>query len=235
MNVSDSPEVAVRAPSHRRGVGRLRRRTPAEEARRRSNPRRRRVHLRDLDLVFGKELRDAGTLSCDELATMSAEPLGGIASQATIVEWWEYAYRRGWLEQHGDGRCRLTQAAEQALWVARRRASGPDYMSWSRGLLKWLTATGLVGVLGLLAHRDLSIAAWIFVWVIAGAVGFALVALLSRLIEPWMDRSDGRTACDWLDGRAIRLGIELAPAPVGPVKRVYADSELQAPGHTRQT
>jgi hypothetical protein len=133
------------------------RRTAATETRRRAAPHRRRSWLRDLDLVLCRELRAAGTLSCVELLEMAQRPFCGRVSQETISEWWEYTYRRGWLEEHGAGRCRLTQAAEDGLRAARRRESGPDYMIWAAGLIRWVAAAGLIGTLAVLSQRrDLS-------------------------------------------------------------------------------
>jgi len=87
----------------------------------RSDPRERRRWLRGLDFVLTDEIRDAGALSSEELMQMSAEPLRQQASRETIEEWWEYAQRRGWLEEHEAGRCRLTNLGREEVREIRRR------------------------------------------------------------------------------------------------------------------
>lgn len=207
------------------------RRTTASETRRRAAPRRRRSWLRDLDLVLCKELGDAGTLSCQELFEMAHTPLDGRASMATIAEWWEYTYRRGWLEEHGAGRCRLTQIADDGLRAAQRRESGPNYMTGARALMRWVAAAGLISTTAALTQKDLSIYISAVMWVVSIAGGLAILALLIRWTEPWMDRSNARSSCDLLEGRRMRFLFLLAPPIDGEPRRVYLDAELCAPGH----
>lgn len=197
---------------------------------RRSDPRRRRSLLRDLDLVLGKEIRDAGTLSCGELFEVSEKPLRGKASRATITEWWEYAYRRGWLEEHGPGRCRLTSTANDDLHATHRREAGPDYLNWAKSLLRWAATAGLFGTVAILTQRNLSVYVTVFVWVMATASALAIGGLITRPIAAWMNCYFARRACDWLDGRRLRVPPLPAVDP-GAVRRAYAVGEFCAPGH----
>jgi hypothetical protein len=92
----------------------------------RSEPRERRRWLRFLDFVLTDEIREAGALSREELMKMSARPLRERASRETIEEWWEYAHRRNWLEEHGTGRWRMTSLGREEVREIRRRVSGPE-------------------------------------------------------------------------------------------------------------
>jgi hypothetical protein len=102
----------------------------------RSAPRRRRRWLRELDSPLGREFEDAGALSCAELVELSAEPLRRCASPQTVEEWWQYAYRRGWLEDHGYECRRLTAFGRAELRDRRERDAWPEPGSpFSRGLV----------------------------------------------------------------------------------------------------
>lgn len=180
--------------------------------------------------MLGKELRDAGTLSCGELFEVSEKPLRGKASRATITEWWEYAYRRGWLEGHGPGRCRLTSTANDDLHVTHRREAGPDYIGWAKALLKWTAAAGLAGTAAVLSRPNVSTYGAVLGWVLATASALALGGLVTRPIYQWMNRHFARRACDWLDGRRLRVPPLPAVDP-GDVRRAYAVGDFCAPGH----
>jgi hypothetical protein len=207
------------------------RRSMASETRRRSAPRVRRSWLRNLDLALSKELRDAGTLSCPELFEMTEKPLHARASMATIVEWWEYAYRRGWLEEHGAGRCRLTQVAVQDLRAARRRELGPDYLTGARVLLGWIAPAGLIATIATMTRSGLSFYGYVLAAVLAVAVCLAAAAIILRLTEPWLGRVNARSSTDLLEGRRVRFLWLVAPAIEGEPQRVYSPDELCAPGH----
>lgn len=122
----------------------------------RSDPRERRGWLSFLDVVMTDEIRDAGALSREELIQMAARPLEGRASRETIGEWWEYAHRRSWLEEHGTGRFRLTSTACRGAHSTRRRGLGPDPVAGAGILMKWVLPAIVVGAAGLLSGKYLT-------------------------------------------------------------------------------
>lgn len=195
----------------------------------RSNPRKRRQWLRDLDTVLGGEIEDAGALSCLELGELGAEPLRGRGSPAIVTEWWEYAYRRGWLEQLPDGRCRLSAQGRADLAARRRSDAIVDQSALGRGVIKWILPAGTLGTAAYLSGRYP--AALVEIIVIAFGVGIGLI-LLSPLVARWSHRIDvqnARRACDWLDDRPVfpaRDRRQLAR----PAMRLYEADELSAPG-----
>lgn len=127
-----------------------------EQTRRRSDPRRRRRALRALDLLLADEMREAGAVSLDELVELADRPFGGRASRETIAEWWEYACRRGWLEEHAAGRSRVSGLGREELHEQRQRASQPDPLVGAKAVTKWVLAVGVVGAAGLLSNKHLT-------------------------------------------------------------------------------
>jgi hypothetical protein len=195
----------------------------------RSDPRRRRRWLRDLDSPLGSELEDAGTLSCAELVELTTQPLHGRASSATIEEWWEYTYRRGWIEKHGDCRCRLTATGLSGLHARRQSDALIDHGALGRAILKWLLPAGAVGASAYVAGRYPASAAVIVIIVLGVAVGLILVAPVMRWVSRAMARQEARRACDWLDGHSVSLARGGA-RPTYPAKRLYRDDDRSAPG-----
>ncbi len=195
----------------------------------RSDPRRRRRWLRDLDSPLGSELEDAGTLSCHELVELAVQPLRERGSSATIEEWWEYTYRRGWIEEHGDNRCRLTATGLAGLHARRRSDAVIDHGALGRAILKWLLPAGAVGASAYVAGRYPASAAVIVIIVLGVAVGLILVAPVMRWVSRAMARQEARRACDWLDGHAVSLARGGA-RPTYSVKRLYCDDDRSAPG-----
>jgi hypothetical protein len=63
---------------------------------------------------------------------MSALPLRDRASRKTIEEWWEYAKRRSWIEEHGPGRWRVTSLGREEVREIRRRIAQPDPLEGQR-------------------------------------------------------------------------------------------------------
>jgi hypothetical protein len=187
----------------------------------RSDPRERRRWLRGLDFVLTDEIRDAGALSCEELMEMATRPLGGRASRATIEEWWEYALRRSWLEEHGTGRWRLTSLGREEVREIRRSVSGPDPLEGAKAVTKWVLAGGAIGVAGYLSGKYGKL--WILI--LAVCLTFALLLFIAspivRATDRPMERWIARRACDCLDGRRVRLLIRRYPAVEGEVRRLY--------------
>jgi hypothetical protein len=191
-----------------------------EQAKQRSDPRTRRDWLRLLDPVLTDEIRDAGALSCDELVEMAARPLKGQVSRETIEEWWEYAHRRGWLEEYDSRSRRLTSTAKADLHARRQRVAAPDPAEWAKTLLRW-TVAGVIGAATYLSGRYGAV--WIAILIICVTVAVALF-IASPIVRAF-DRSSDRwlacRACDWLDGRRIALSISARSAVGGEVCRLY--------------
>jgi hypothetical protein len=193
----------------------------------RSDPRERRRWLRFLDPVLTDEIRDAGAVSLEELMQMAARPLEGLASRATIEEWWEYAHRRSWLEEHGTGRCRLTRTGRKDLRVRREDVDGPDLADWAKTLTGWTLAGGAIGAASYLSGKSGEL--WIAIVAVCLIVALLLLVAspIARAVDRPMDRWFARRACDWLDGRRIRRWIRQHPAVEGEVRRLYeGDDEL---------
>jgi hypothetical protein len=207
-----------------------------EQARKRSDPRERRWVLRYLDLPLTDEIRDAGALSVDELIEMADRPLGGRASRETIEEWWEYTRRRGWLEEHEAGRWRVSRLGREERHERRRRASQPDPLAGARAVTKWVLAVGVIGAAGLLSDRYTTTEIAILAFCAAIVVALLLVALMTKFLDPPVDRWIVHRACDWLEGRRVGLLIRTVPAAEGKVVRLYeesAEGEVSAPAAKR--
>jgi hypothetical protein len=196
---------------------------------RRSDPRRRRWWLRDLDSPLGRELEEAGTLSCAELVEMAIQPLRGRGSSATIEEWWEYAYRRGWIERHGYNRCRLTATGLSGLHARRGSDALIDHAALGRAILKWLLPAGVLGASSYLAGRFPSWTAMIVTIAFGVGVGLILVSPLMKSVNRLMARQEARRACDWLDDRSVFL-VRHGASPANPASRLYCDDDRSAPG-----
>lgn len=118
------------------------------QAARRSDPWERRGWLRFLDPVLADEIRWAGALSCEELIDLAARPLDGRASRETIQEWWEYAWRRGWLVAHEADRFQLTDLARTEIQARRESLWQPNPFDWAKALAKWTLPAGAIGLAG---------------------------------------------------------------------------------------
>jgi hypothetical protein len=200
----------------------------------RSDPRERRGWLRGLDLVLTDEIRDAGALSHEELMQMAARPLKERASRETIEEWWEYADRRSWLEEHGAGRWRLTSIGREAVQERRRRASQPDPLAGARAITKWALAAGAIGAASLLSGKYLTTGLAILAACATIVLALLIAALISSLLDLPTDRWIARNACDWLDGRRFRWWIRRHPAVEGAVRRLHEEpAEVQPPESSR--
>jgi hypothetical protein len=182
-----------------------------EQAEQRSDPRRRRDWLRFLDPVLTDEIREAGALSCDELIELAARPLKGRVSRETVEEWWEYARRRGWLEEYGADRCRLTAFARERLEVRRQYVRSPDPSEWAKTLIRWTLPAGALGAAGYLSGRYGT--AWIAVFTVCITIALMLfvIAPIVYAIDKPSDRWLARCACDWLDGRRVAWSIRPRP------------------------
>jgi hypothetical protein len=178
---------------------------------------------------LGSELEEAGTLACAELVELAVQPLRGRGSSATIEEWWEYTYRRGWIEEHGDKRCRLTATGLSGLHARRQSDAVIDHGDLGRAILKWLLPVGAVGASAYVAGRYPASTSVIVTIVFGVAVCLILVAPLMRWVDRVMARQEARRACDWLDGRSVSLARGGA-RPTHPAERLYRDDDRSAPG-----
>lgn len=195
----------------------------------RSDPRKRRRWLRYLDSLLAGELEEAGTLSCAELTRVAAEPLRGRASSATIEEWWEYAYRRGFLEEVGRGRCRLSSNGRADVSAARQRDAGVDQAALGRSILKWLLPASAVGVTAYLSGRRPAATVTIVAIAVGVAAGLILLAPPMRWFDRAVDQGFARRACDWLEDRPMALVRDRAN-PALPATRLYCETDRVAPG-----
>jgi hypothetical protein len=194
-----------------------------EQARRRSDPRRRRRALRALDLLLTDEIREAGAVSLDELVEMAARALEGRASRETIAEWWEYACRRGWIVEQAAGRSRVSGLGREELHEQRRRASQPDPLVGAKAVTKWVLAVGVVGAAGLLSNKHLTTELAILVICATIVLALLIGALITRFLDPPVDSWIARCACDWLEGRRVDWRIRTVPAANGKVARLYEE------------
>lgn len=167
-----------------------------------------RTRLRSLDALLAEEIRDAGALDPEELHKMATLLLGQeVISQEIVCQWWEYAWRRGWLAEAGNRR-RLTGVASADLQAARERADAPDLSKWAPEILRWLVAGGLASTVGLLSSKS-DLGASLAILVVLGSLALALAIsrpLLSLIDRP-LDLFTARQACDWLAGRPVRRNI----------------------------
>lgn len=178
-----------------------------------------------LDLLLTDEMRDAGAVSLDELIEMADRPFQGRASRETIEEWLEYARRRSWIEEQEGGRWQVTGLGREELHERRRRASQPDPLAGAKAVIKWGLPAGVFASAVVLSGKSLTTA--IALLVICGTVALSLliVALIVWFVDPPLDRWIARRACDWLDGRRVRLWIRQLPAVEGEVRRLYRSEE----------
>jgi hypothetical protein len=200
-----------------------------EQTRRRSDPRRRRRALRTLDLLLTDEISEVGAISLDELVEMADRPLEGRCSRETIVEWWEYTCRRGWLEQHAAGRSRVSGLGREELHERRRRASQPDPLAGAQAVTKWVLAVGVIGAAGLLSNKYPTTELVILVVCATIVVALLIGALITRFLDPPLDRWIARCTCDWLEGRRVEWRIWTVPAANGKVTRLYEEELGVAP------
>jgi hypothetical protein len=195
----------------------------------RSDPRQRRRWLRNLDSLLAGELEEAGALSCAELTDLAAEPLRGHASSATIEEWWEFAYRRGFLEEVGGGRCRLSASGRAEVRAARQRDAGLDQAALGRSILKWLLPASAVGVTAYLSGRHPGATVTIVAIAVGVAIGLILLAPLMRRFDRAVDQRFARHACDWLEDRPMAVVRDCASRAL-PATRLYSEADRVAPG-----
>ena len=186
----------------------------------------RRYWLRFLDAPFTQEIRAAGALDFDELADALPRILRWDESQIdrrTIEEWWEYAKRRRWLEPVGS-RWGLTEKAEKDLRAEYERVNSPDTKRLAGHVSRWVIPGSLAGATGLLGAEHLSIE--LAILAIAGViiVGLLLSEAFSRATDPSTDRWFARRACDWLEGRPIKLAFG-ANRKSADFTRIYELSE----------
>jgi len=202
---------------------------PGSDSNPRSDPRKRRRWLRDLDSVLGKEIEEAGSLSCAELIELVTELLGARASRETIEEWWEYTYRRSWIEEHGHDRCRLTTLGHADLHAGRQRSAGIDPLVVANGILKWLLPAGALGATILLTARYPRFAFTTLTIAVGVALGLILLSPAVRWFDRILDRQDARRACDWLDDRRVRL-VRDAASSTHRATRLYGFGDRTARG-----
>ncbi len=200
----------------------------------RSAPRRRRRWLRELDSPLGREFEDAGALSCAELVELSAEPLRRCASPQTIEEWWQYAYRRGWLEDHGYECCRLTAFGRAELRDRRERDAWPEPGSIGRAILKWLLPAGAAGTFAVYLSGGLpaSVVVIVAAAIVLG-IGLIVVSPISRWLDRVAERLVAQHACRWLDDRPVRLARDGADQAV-KATRLYGVDDPSPPGSDRR-
>ena len=129
---------------------------------------------------------------------MAAHPLKGRASRATIEEWWEYAHRRCWLEQHVADRYRLTSIGREELRVRREDVDGPDLAEWAKTIVRWTLAGGAIGAAGYLSGK------YGTVWLAVLGVCIA-IALLLFIAAPFARLFD-RPADRWVVGAPASRG-----------------------------
>jgi hypothetical protein len=185
----------------------------------------RRGWLRFLDALLASEIRAAGALDLHELADAAPQILRCDKDRIrveTIEEWWEFAWRRGWLERAG-GRCRLTETARGDLREQREQENSPDPKLWAREIAR-LAVAFLAGAAGLFS-RNLEVTAAILIVASVIIVGLVLVAGIRRLIERPSDRWFARLACDSLEGPPGTLRRTQSPP-----KRLYGPDDFESPG-----
>jgi len=156
---------------------------------------------------------------------MAARPLKDRASRETIEEWWEYADRRGWLEGHGAGHWGLSSIGRSDIRELRQSISGPDPADWAKALMRWALPAGAIGAAVLLSDKDLTIGLAIVIISAIIVVALLLAALITRFLDPPLERWIARRACDWLDGRRVRWWILEHSAVEGEVRRLYEANE----------
>jgi hypothetical protein len=187
-----------------------------------------RARLRSLDALLAEEMRDAGTLEPNELNKAATLLLGqDVICYEIVCQWWEYAWRRGWLEEAGN-RCRLSGSASADLQAARERANGPDPRKGAQGLARWAVAGGLASVVGVLSGKS-NLGAALAILVVLGAIALslAIMAPLLSLVDRPFDVFVARQACDWLAGRRMRANIR-SRASAEP-RVLYKNDEFEAP------
>lgn len=173
----------------------------------RSDPRERRGRLRALDPILAEEVRLAGALSCDELVELAKRPLNDRASRATIMEWWEYAWRRGWLVPHEADLFQLTDRARADLRERREHLWQPNPFEWAKALAVPVVPLATAGI-GYAAGKSGAITE-VILWVcVALVVAFVLAGLIVLAIDRPTDRRVAIRACDWLDGRRLWWFVE---------------------------
>jgi hypothetical protein len=196
----------------------------------RSDPRKRRSWLRDLDAVLTHEIGLAGSLSCGELGEPASRPLKNRATRSTIEEWWEYAFRRGWLEEHAGGRCRLAAACREDLRTIRAGDQWLDPAHIATAIARWVLPAGALGATGYLSGSHPGAVVVILVVGIGLTIGLFLTAPLVRVYNRRLERQTARRACDWLEDRPVRFAAAAPAAGEARTARLYGPGERSAPG-----
>lgn len=151
----------------------------------------------------------------------------GRASRETIAEWWEYTCRRGWIEEQAAGRWWVSRLGREELHEQRRRASQPDPLVGAKAVTKWVLAVGVVGAAGLLSNKHLTTELAILAICATIVVALLIGGLLTRFLDPPVDRWMARCACDWLEGRRVDWRVWTVSAANGKVARLYEESGRQ--------
>jgi hypothetical protein len=176
----------------------------------------RRYWLKFLDAPLASEIRAAGALDFDELASAVPRILQcdeDRVHRETIQEWWEYSKRRRWLEPV-ESLWGLTERAESDLRAEQERVNSPDTKRLAGNVSRWLIPGSLAGATGLLGAKYLSVDLAILAIAVVMIIGLLLAAATSRATDPSTDRWFARRACDWLEGRPVpwALGANRHPA-----------------------
>lgn len=187
----------------------------------RSDPRERRGWLRFLDQVLADEIRWAGALSYEELLMLANRPLANKASAETIREWWEYSRRRGWLAAQEDDRFQLTDAGRVDLQERHDRLWQPNPFEGAKAITKAILP-GVFGLAGYAAGKsDVAALVILLGFCLALVVGLIIGGTVMRWIDRPLDRWAARRACNWLDGRPVRLSRKFRTPVPGQVVRLY--------------
>jgi hypothetical protein len=147
---------------------------------------------------------------------------------ATIEEWWEYAYRRSWIDEHTPGRCRVTDVGREGLEKLRQASAGTDPAELAKGLLRWIAPTGAVVVTAYVSSKHDGAVAAVLLIGIAVAVMLFIAAPLVKMLDGPLDRLVARRACKWLEDQELWFA-KRAPA-ASRADRVYGPGEATAPG-----
>jgi hypothetical protein len=197
----------------------------------RSAVRARRYWLTFLDASLAREIRAAGAMDVKELAAVAPRVLGCDADRIgleTIQEWWEYTWRRGWLEPTGS-RCRLSPTARAELRAESERVNSPDPKRLAGGLARWVILPSLTGTAVAVTRGSLSIEIAVLVIAAVIAVGLLITGAVSAVTDPVSDRWLARRACDWLEGRPLRAPFG-ASIKAAAFTRLYDAHDREALG-----
>jgi peptidoglycan/LPS O-acetylase OafA/YrhL len=99
----------------------------------------------------------------------------------------------------------------------------------AKAIVKWVLPTVTIGAVAVLSGKYL--ASWLAILVVCATIALSLLilGLISRVVDPPLDRWIARRACDWLDGRRVVWWIPQLPAVNGEVRRLYHPDEPKTP------